>query len=86
MDYIREFIKHNINTNEYYTPIKELYDKAEDKEYFVGRIIKCFENFNAYYSVYTIMDSIIAFMEQHEDIRDMDDIIYHEEFDLIEDF
>lgn len=83
-DYIKGFIQYNIETNDYYEDIKDMYDKVEDKNYFVKRILKCFDRFNSYYSIYVILDSIVAFMNEHEDIRDIDDIIDHEDFDLVE--
>lgn len=79
---IKDFIINNLETNAYYENLKHLYDFADDKDYFIKAIFDCFEMYNCRYSIYTIMDSIEHFLEQHTDITNIYKAIDHKDFDI----
>lgn len=79
---IKSFIKNNILNNYYYENIKKLFDFADDKDDFVDTIFNCFEQFDTYYSIYTIMDSIEDYIEKTQMYDRIEQIIYAEDFEI----
>lgn len=55
-----EFVKNNIENNDYYEYIRGQYNRADaDKDDIIKDILYCYDDiYNGYYSLYTIMDSI----------------------------
>lgn len=55
-----EFVKNNIENDDYYKYIRRQYNKEDaDKDSIIKDILYCVDNiYNGYYSIYTIMDSI----------------------------
>lgn len=77
-----EFVKNNIENNEYYEYIREQYNK--NKEDTIRDILYCYDDiYQSYYSLYTIMDSIEDYARENklQDI-DIDTIINAEDFML----
>lgn len=79
---IKKFIKNNILNNAYYEEIKKMYDFADDKDDFVDTIFNCFEQFDTYYSIYIIMDSIEDYIEKTQMYDTIEQIIYAEDFEI----
>lgn len=64
---IRGIIKNNIENNDYYEKIKIEYFTAKDKQDVISAIFRVYDDdYNAYFSIYTIMDSIEDTMEENE--------------------
>ena len=80
-----EFVKNNIENNGYYEYLRTEYLKNDDKKCFINTIIHCFENFDCYYSLYIIMDSIEDYAQNNK-LKDIDicDIINAEDFEIKE--
>ena len=78
---IKNFILHNILHNDYYEHIKYIYETTENA---VNEIYECFDNYNCYYSIYTIMDSIENFIAIHKDIYTIRQVIDNEDFEIKE--
>ena len=76
----REFIKLQIENNDYYENIKKAYEK--DKTC-VNDILNCWDDYGSY-SIYKIMDSIEDYMANNN-IKNVNDVIYDEDFYIIED-
>ena len=79
---IKEFIEHNIHNNAYYEYIKQMYDLADDQEDFIDTILECFNMYDAYYSIYTILDSIEDYLESENAYDTIEQVIYAEDFKL----
>ena len=63
-----EFVKNNIENNDYYEYIRGQYNKEDaDKDDIINDILHCFDDiYNGYYSIYIIMDSIEEYLETHK--------------------
>lgn len=62
----REFVKNNVANNEYYENIRNEYNTTDNKDDFVEEIMYCYEDqFDCYYSLYAVMDSIEEYMREH---------------------
>lgn len=83
---MKNFIKNNILNNNYYENIKKIYENAnnDEKTTIILEILDCFENFNSYYSLYTIMDSIEDCLNEHKNIKSIQDIIESDYFTIKE--
>lgn len=78
---IRAFIKELIENNNYYERIRKEYSQSEDKNYYIDKIQTIFEEwFNAYFSIYTIMNTIEDYMNVSN--RTFKEIVEDEEFIL----
>ena len=79
---IKNFIRNNILNNAYYEYIKDMYDLADNQDDFVETIFNCFEMYGAYYSIYTIMDSIEDYIEETQKYKTIEQIICAEDFEI----
>lgn len=81
---IDEFIREEIETNDYYEKIREEYTESEDKNYYVYKVYNIFLNwYNGYYSVWTILDTIEDYMEEND--WTFEETINYEDFTIKED-
>ena len=65
----RETIRILLENNGYYENMRKDYQNARNKETIINEIMDCYlEGFNAYYSIYAIMDSIEDYMEQCDEV------------------
>ena len=74
----REYIKFQIENNDYYENIKKAYDKDASC---INAIFNCWEDFDCYYSIYKIMDAIEKFMERYN-VDSVEKVVEDEKFDL----
>lgn len=79
---IKAFILYNIQHNAYYEYIADIYHNSTDDT--IELIYDCFENYDCYYSIYTIMDSIEDFIETHKNIHSLNQVIYDIDFEIKE--
>lgn len=79
-----EWVKLQIMNNDYYEKIREYYRKALVADLScVSDILECWEWFDCYYSLYTIMDSIEEYM-QRKGAKTIEDAIYAPDFRIKE--
>lgn len=65
----RETIKILLEENGYYSNMRADYQNTENKDAIINEIMNCYlESYNAYYSIYTIMDSIEDYIEQCDEV------------------
>lgn len=65
----RETIRILLEKNSYFENMRKDYQKTENKDAIINEIMNCYlEGFNAYYSIYAIMDSIEDYMEQCDEV------------------
>jgi hypothetical protein len=83
---IKDFIINNLEYNAYYENLKHIYDFADDKTQVVDDIITCFNNYDCYYSIYTIMDSLEEFINDNPIYDTLEQYMYNEEFCIKERF
>lgn len=68
-DMERETIRVLLEKNGYFENMRKDYQKTENKEAIISEIMDCYlESYNAYYSIYAIMDSIEDYMEQCDEV------------------
>jgi len=80
---IKNFIKEEIETNDYYEKIKAEYETAEDKDYYIYKVYNIFLDwYNGYYSVWTILDTIEDYMEENN--WNFEETISYEDFTIKE--
>lgn len=59
-----EFVKNNIENNEYYENIRKEYNSTGNKDDIIEDVLYCYEDlFDSYYSLYVIMDSIEEYIQ-----------------------
>lgn len=82
--YLRQFIKNNLLHNDYYIILGKLYKKAkgEEKDYIISQILHIYEDFNAYFSMYTIMDTIEEYMQANPSYTNIYDVVDAEDFEI----
>lgn len=84
--YLSQFIRNNLLHNDYYTILGKMYRKAKSdaKDDIIGQILDAYENFNSYFSMYTIMDTIEEYMQTHENYTNIYDVINADDFEIKE--
>lgn len=82
---IKDFIKYLVENNDYYELVKIEYGKDDDENYYINTIYKLYKNFNAYYSIYTILDTIEDYLQEDKKnniCRNIYEIIDDEDFEI----
>lgn len=62
-----EFVKNNIENNEYYENIRKEYNSTNNKDDIIEDVLYCYDDlFEGYYSLYTILDSIEEYITDNK--------------------
>lgn len=82
--YLSQFIKNNLLHNDYYTILGKLYRKAkgDEKNDIIGQILDAYNDFNSYFSIYTIMDTIEDYMQANPNYTNIDNVVNAEDFEI----
>ena len=79
-----EWVKNQIENNSYYENIRKFYHKAQKKDLScISDILECWEWFDFYYSLYTIMNSIEDYMEEKGG-KTIEEVIMAPDFEIRE--
>lgn len=80
--YMQNFVKNNILYNSYYENVKEIYKNTQQKGNIISLILKCFYDYDCYFSLFTIMNSIEEFLTENENIKTIEDVLQSKNFDI----